>query len=88
MFGVGRGVAGGGSRRVVRQDVLGRVHVGVAGQVHVPGGQFVFAAWVVPAQIVTFVVGVVPAGADLLVGALLAVGPVVFVALVVDGCGD
>lgn len=89
MFGGGRRVGGGCVRGVVHQDVFGGVHVGVAGQVDVPGWQFVFAACT---QIVAaFVVGVVPAGADFLVGALLAVGPVVFVALVLNGgcgCGD
>lgn len=71
----------------MNENVLGGIHVSIAGQVDIPGWQFVFAAGTMASGTVasvTFVVGVVPAGADLFVRSFLAVGPIVFVALVVD----
>lgn len=88
--GIGRAATGAATgARVVSKNIFRGIHVSEAGQIDVPRGQFVFAAGVSagPGSAVSFVICVISAGAHFFVGSFLAIGPVVFVAFVIDDRG-
>lgn len=68
------------------KNVLSGVHMSEAGQIDIPRGQFVFTAGMAagPGGTVSFVVRVISTGAYFFVGAFFTVGPIVFVAFVID----